>query len=79
MDKDFKFWYAAVLQNPTDHNTNEQPSFVYYCTRGNKINPNSSDNLDINLNNAIINKIKKNAEKYPVHKAKGKHTKYNKL
>ena len=56
-NKDFKFWYAAVLQNPTDHNTNEQPSFVYYCTRGNKINPNSSDNLDINLFNASFKSI----------------------
>ena len=38
-----------------------------------------SDNLGIDLPNAIAQKMKKNAEKYPVEKAKGKHTKYNKL
>jgi dCTP diphosphatase len=38
-----------------------------------------ADNLDINLLQAMDKKLKKNAEKYPVHKAKGKHTKYNKL
>ena len=38
-----------------------------------------SDNLNINLSTAIVNKMKKNAIKYPVHKARGKHTKYNKL
>jgi dCTP diphosphatase len=38
-----------------------------------------SDNLAIDLSSAMINKMKKNAIKYPVHKAKGRHTKYNKL
>ena len=38
-----------------------------------------SDNLGIDLPTAMSNKMKKNALKYPVHKAKGKHTKYNKL
>jgi NTP pyrophosphatase (non-canonical NTP hydrolase) len=38
-----------------------------------------ADNLDINLPQAIDQKMKKNALKYPVHKAKGRHTKYNKL
>ncbi len=38
-----------------------------------------ADNLGIDLSRAIEFKIKKNAEKYPVAKAKGKHTKYNKL
>jgi len=38
-----------------------------------------ADNLKINLRQAMLNKMKKNALKYPVHKAKGKHTKYNKL
>lgn len=38
-----------------------------------------SDNLNINLSEAMQNKIEKNAKKYPVEKAKGKHTKYNKL
>ena len=38
-----------------------------------------ADNLEIDLPSAIEAKLKKNAEKYPVEKAKGKHTKYNKL
>ena len=38
-----------------------------------------SDNLGINLIGAMEEKLKKNAMKYPVEKAKGKHTKYNKL
>jgi dCTP diphosphatase len=38
-----------------------------------------SDNLDIDLVQAITRKMKKNAAKYPVEKSKGKHTKYNKL
>lgn len=38
-----------------------------------------SDNLGIDLVEAINFKLKKNAIKYPVIKAKGKHTKYNKL
>ena len=38
-----------------------------------------ADNLKIDLPQAIAQKMKKNALKYPVHKAKGKHTKYNKL
>jgi len=38
-----------------------------------------ADNLHIDLAKAIGVKMKKNAVKYPVHKAKGKHTKYHKL
>ncbi len=38
-----------------------------------------ADNLGIDLPKAINRKMKKNALKYPVEKAKGKHTKYNKL
>lgn len=38
-----------------------------------------ADNLNIDLAAAIESKIQKNALKYPVEKAKGKHTKYNKL
>ncbi len=38
-----------------------------------------ADNLNIDLLEAMNAKLKKNAEKYPVAKAKGKHTKYNKL
>jgi len=35
--------------------------------------------LKIDLSKASADKIKKNAKKYPVEKAKGKNTKYNKL
>lgn len=38
-----------------------------------------ADNLGIDLINAMEEKLKKNEMKYPVEKAKGKHTKYNKL
>ena len=38
-----------------------------------------ADNLGINLIGAMEEKLKKNTMKYPVEKAKGKHTKYNKL
>jgi dCTP diphosphatase len=38
-----------------------------------------ADNLGIDLPEAIEHKLIKNAKKYPVEKAKGKHTKYNKL
>ena len=35
--------------------------------------------LKIDVLDALEKKIKKNEDKYPVEKAKGKHTKYNKL
>lgn len=38
-----------------------------------------SHDLDIDVMEALEKKIKKNEEKYPVEKAKGKHTKYDKL
>lgn len=38
-----------------------------------------SHDLDIDVFEALEKKIKKNEDKYPVEKAKGKHTKYNKL
>ncbi len=38
-----------------------------------------ADNLEIYLPKAIESKMKKNALKYPVEKAKGRHTKYNQL
>jgi len=38
-----------------------------------------SHDLDIDIIKASEEKLKKNEEKYPVEKAKGKHTKYNKL
>ncbi|MDO8658294.1 MAG: nucleotide pyrophosphohydrolase [Candidatus Levybacteria bacterium] len=38
-----------------------------------------SHDLNINIHEALDKKIKKNEEKYPVDKSKGKHTKYSKL
>jgi dCTP diphosphatase len=38
-----------------------------------------SDNLGIDLSEAMAKKLKKNAMKYPIEKARGLHTKYNKL
>ncbi|ERJ13602.1 nucleotide pyrophosphohydrolase [Haloplasma contractile] len=37
------------------------------------------DLLDIDLKGAMLTKLQKNKEKYPIEKAKGKATKYNKL
>jgi dCTP diphosphatase len=38
-----------------------------------------SYDLNIDLKKAFLEKMKQNERKYPVSKAKGKHTKYNKL
>ena len=38
-----------------------------------------ADNLGIDLSQAIDRKMKKNAQKYPIEKAKGRHTKYDRL
>jgi NTP pyrophosphatase (non-canonical NTP hydrolase) len=38
-----------------------------------------ADNLGVNLIDAMEKKLEKNKEKYPVEKARGKHTKYNKF
>ena len=38
-----------------------------------------SHDLGIDIKKMLEKKIKKNQEKYPVKKSKGKHTKYNKL
>ena len=38
-----------------------------------------ADNLGISLMSAMEGKLKKNEAKYPIEKAKGKHTKYDKL
>lgn len=38
-----------------------------------------ADKYNLDLNEIMINKIKKNAEKYPVDKAKGNAKKYNEL
>jgi NTP pyrophosphatase (non-canonical NTP hydrolase) len=37
------------------------------------------DDLKIDVLNALEKKLRKNARKYPISKAKGRHTKYNKL
>ncbi len=38
-----------------------------------------ADKHDLNINDIILDKIKKNEEKYPVDKSKGNSTKYNEL
>jgi dCTP diphosphatase len=38
-----------------------------------------ANDLQIDLPTAVVKKLKKNDKKYPVKKAKGKHTKYTKL
>lgn len=38
-----------------------------------------ADNLGIDLAKAMERKLEKNAKKYPAEKARGKHTKYDKL
>jgi dCTP diphosphatase len=38
-----------------------------------------SNDLKIDLTKALTTKLKKSATKYPVHKAKGRHTKYTEL
>jgi dCTP diphosphatase len=38
-----------------------------------------ADNLGVDLIDAMETKLKKNEQKYPVEKAKGKHTKYTNL
>lgn len=39
----------------------------------------ASHDLKIDLKQALINKLKKNEQKYPVGKSRGKHTKYTDL
>lgn len=38
-----------------------------------------SDKLNVNLEEIVLTKLKKNEQKYPIDKAKGKSDKYNKL
>ena len=38
-----------------------------------------ADNLGVDLSEAMEKKLEKNSAKYPPEKARGKHTKYNKL
>ena len=51
----------------------------YAKTHKDQISDELADNLGINLIKAMDKKLVKNARKYPVAKARGKHTKYNKL
>ncbi len=38
-----------------------------------------ADKLDVDIEEIVLNKLEKTKKKYPVEKAKGKSTKYNKL
>jgi dCTP diphosphatase len=38
-----------------------------------------SDKLNVDLEEIVLSKLKKNEEKYPIEKSKGKSDKYNKL
>ena len=38
-----------------------------------------ADKYDLDIKQIVLEKLRRNAEKYPVEKAKGKSTKYNKL
>ena len=38
-----------------------------------------ADRLDVDLEEILLEKLQKNIEKYPVEKAKGRNTKYDKL
>jgi len=38
-----------------------------------------SNDLEIDLNEAILDKVKKNEQKYPIEKCKGRHNKYDNL
>lgn len=55
-----------------DEVVDELADIVNYCIL-------LSDKLNVDLEEIVLNKLKKNEEKYPVEKAKGKSDKYNKL
>lgn len=38
-----------------------------------------ANDLEINIKDSLLEKLDENRKKYPIHKSKGKHTKYNKL
>ncbi|MCZ8286451.1 MAG: hypothetical protein O9353_13445, partial [Bacteroidia bacterium] len=56
-NKDFKFRYAVVLEDPTDHKDSEKPLFSYWCTLGNKNSPNPSSSTDMALYNTTVKTI----------------------
>ena len=51
----------------------EEPADVFLCAIM------LADKYDINIKDICLKKIERNAQKYPVEKAKGKATKYNEL
>ena len=60
------------IENKREEITDEIADIAIYLTE-------LADNLDINLLDAMDRKLTKNAEKYPVEKAKGSHAKYTEL
>lgn len=42
LNKNFKFRYAAVLEDPIGHEPSQKPSFSYWCNLGNKNYPTSA-------------------------------------
>lgn len=56
-NKDFKFRYAVVLEDPTDHQTSDKPLFSYWCNLGNKNTPNSSSSTDMALYNSTVKTV----------------------
>lgn len=56
-NKDFKFRYAAVLEDPSDHRNEDKPSFSYWVTLGAKNYPATLSTPDMNLFNSTFNTI----------------------
>jgi len=70
-------WLTADQSSTLDEKNKEKVSeeladITYYILR-------LADTLDIDLEDAVWKKMKKNAEKYPVEKAKGNAKKYTEL
>ena len=63
---------SELDENKRDSVGEELADIILYSTR-------LADLLDINLQNAIESKYKKNEKKYPPEKCFGKSTKYNRL
>lgn len=64
----------ALLNNPQQKEEveDELADVLFFLLR-------FSQRFDINLDKALIRKMEKSEQKYPVEKAKGKNTKYTKL
>lgn len=56
-NKDFKFRYAVVMEDPTDHQPSEKPLFSYWCNLGNKNAPQPSSPADMALYNSTVKTI----------------------